>query len=64
MPCGVGSWKAGIDFSTVCTPCGVGLTTATTTATSAADCSLAKWGYRLVKSGATVTGAVQCSAGT
>lgn len=64
VPCGLGFWKSGVDFSTVCTPCGLGLTTATTTSTSAAHCSLAKRGYALTKSGATVTGAVQCSAGT
>lgn len=63
VPCGFGSYKAGVDFSTVCTRCGAGLTTATTTASAAADCRLARPGYRLIKSGGDVAGAAACGKG-
>jgi hypothetical protein len=64
MPCGFGAWKASVDFAAACTPCGPGRTTATATSTQASDCGLAKPGYRLIKNGSTVTGAVACAAGT
>jgi hypothetical protein len=62
-PCGLGFWKAGVDFAVACSACGAGLTTATTTSGSAADCALAKAGYRLDKTGGVVTGAAACGVG-
>lgn len=62
VPCGYGYWRAGVGLSAACTPCGLGLTTPTVTAASQAECALAKPGYRLDMSGASVA-AVACDAG-
>lgn len=63
VACGNGFWKAGVDYALACTPCGQGRTTASVTASSAAECALARPGYRLVKSGGAVTGALPCGIG-
>ena len=63
VACGFGSYKPGVNFALACTPCAQGLTTATGTAASEAECVLARPGFRLAKSGATVTGAVACGPG-
>ncbi|KAI8467397.1 MAG: hypothetical protein J3K34DRAFT_460421, partial [Monoraphidium minutum] len=64
VACGFGFWKAGVDFAVACTPCGIGRTTQTNTASAAADCRLAKRGYRLVKVEGVVQSAAACGTGS
>ncbi|KAI8470420.1 MAG: hypothetical protein J3K34DRAFT_420465 [Monoraphidium minutum] len=64
VACGFGFWKAGVDFAVACTPCGIGRTTPTNTASTAADCHLAKPGFRLVKVEGVVQSAAACGTGS
>lgn len=64
LPCTKGSFKAGINRVSSCTPCPAGLTTASTSALAQSACSFAEPGYMPMIINGTAVSVLPCPVGT